>query len=143
MYTYTTSKTAELARRLVEQEAENQRRLEAIRAEQAANDKALEDALATSGPARVALVEELLEQFGIDSVELEQRRNKRTGKPILDRQTGKPRMIDPDPNETMRMQRLKGAINKAVKASKTVAQPAQTTMPDRIGSSDVATPKAS
>ncbi|WP_193072444.1 hypothetical protein [Brevibacterium sp. FME37] len=143
MTTYTTSKAAELARRLEEQEAENQRQLEAIRAEQAAHDKALDDALTTSGRARVALVEELLEQFGIDTVELEQRRNKRTGEVILDRKTGKPRTVDPDPDETMRMQRLKAAIDTAVKASKPITPPVPTAVPGKVGSSVEATSKAS
>lgn len=143
MTTYTISKAAELARRLEEQEAENQRQLEAIRAEQAAHDKALDDALTTSGRARVALVEELLEQFGIDTVELEQRRNKRTGEVILDRTTGKPKTIDPDPDETMRMQRLKAAIGTAVKASKPITPPVPTAVPGKVGSSVEATSKAS
>lgn len=143
MTTYTTSKAAELARRLAEQEAENRQRLEAIRAEQAAHDKAIDDALATSGLARVALVEELLEQFGITPVELEQRRNKRSGELILDRKTGKPRTVDPDPDETMRMKRLKVAIDTVVKASMTVTPPAPTAVPDRVGSSVTAAPKAS
>lgn len=143
MTTYTTSKAAELAHRLEQQEAENQRQLEAIRAEQAAHNKALEDALDTSGRARVALVEELLDQFSISPVELEQRRNKRTGEVILDRNTGKPRTVDPDPDGTVRMKRLKAAIDTAVESSKAVTQAAQTSMPDRIGNIDAASPKVS
>lgn len=123
MKTYTTSKAAELAERLAAQKAENDRRLAEIQAEQEAHDKKLAAALAKAGPARVALVEDLLEKFEIPAAELETQRNKRTGEIITDRKTGEPKLVDPDADETVRMQRLAAAIDKLVElAAATSAQ---------------------
>lgn len=105
MTTYTTKRAATLAQRLAEQEAENQRRLAAIRAEQDAHDARMAKALADAGPARVAFVEDLLERLGIDPTPLETQRHKRSGEVLTDRH-GQPRMTDPDPHEELRMQRL-------------------------------------
>ncbi|WP_129314024.1 hypothetical protein [Rothia koreensis] len=116
MTTYTTSKAAELARRLAEKEAELQRERDAIRAEQEAEDKTIDDALARAGRARVALVEDLLDMFGIEPAAPEPRRNKRTGEILRDRD-GRPKTVDPDPDEALRMQRLRAAIEELVAAA--------------------------
>lgn len=110
MTTYTTKKAEALAQRLAAQQAENERLLAEIQAEQDAHQQRLADALEHAGPARVALVEDLLEQFGIGPVEHVQQRNKRTGEVIRDKRTGRPKTVDPDPGETARMQRLGDAI---------------------------------
>ncbi|GAA1769039.1 hypothetical protein [Nostocoides vanveenii] len=116
MTTYTTKKAAALAQRLADQEAENRRLLAAIQAEQDAHDARLAKALADAGPARVALVEDLLDKLGIDSVPHEAQVHKRTGEVVTDK-SGKPRMIDPDPHEEQRMQLLAEAIDRLIEGS--------------------------
>lgn len=106
---YTTQKASELAQRLVEQRAENDRKLAGILAEQAAHDKKMEGILNTSGLARVAFVEELLEALGINPVPHEQRRNKRTGAPLVN-SDGTAKMFNPDPDEMQRMELLAQVI---------------------------------
>lgn len=110
MTSYTTSKAAELAHRLAEKEAEKQQELDAIRAEQEAENAVLDNALEKAGRARVALVEDLLDMFDIEPAASEPRKNKRTGEILRDRD-GAPKTTDPDPDETLRMQRLFAAIN--------------------------------
>lgn len=109
MAKYTTQKAADLAQRLAAQQAENERKLAGILAEQAAHDKKVEGLLRTAGPARVAFVEDLLERLGIEPVPHEQRRNKRTGA-LLTNSNGTAKMFNPDPDETQRMLLLAQAI---------------------------------
>lgn len=110
MAAYTTKKSEMLAQRLAAQREENERLLAEIQAEQEQHEQKLAAALEHAGPARVALVEDLLEQFGIAPAEPVQQRNKRTGEIIRDRKTGLPKTVDPDPDETFRMERLAAAI---------------------------------
>lgn len=140
MTTYTTSKAAELARRLAEKEAELERERDAIRAEQEAEDKVLDEALAKAGRARVALVEDLLDMFGIAPAAPEPRRNKRTGEILRDRE-GRPKTVDPDPDEALRMQRLRAAVEELVAAAPagpemTVASHSGPTVDDVEGSTE-------
>lgn len=109
MAKYTTQRAAELAQRLAEQQAENERNLAGILAEQEAYDKKIAGALKTAGLARVTFVEDLLEMFGIGPVPHEQRRNKRTGAPLVN-SDGTAKMFNPDPDETQRMELLAQAV---------------------------------
>lgn len=112
----TTRKAAALAQRLAEQQAENERQLAAILDEQEAHEKKLAGALKSAGMARVALVEDLLETFGIGPAEHQSRRNKRTGE-VLTNKDGTVKMFNPDADETQRMARLAGAIEAVFEAS--------------------------
>lgn len=136
--TYTTKKAAELAKRLADQQAEHERNMAALQAEQEAHDKRLDEALKSAGPARVALVEDLLEKFGVEPAAQVKRRNKRTGE-VITGKDGKPVMVDPDPDETERMARLADAIDAAVNGSgmHRVGQPQA-----NDGKASAATPKA-
>lgn len=133
MTTYTTKKAEQLAKRLAEQQAENERLLAEIEAEQEAHQSRLARALEKAGRARVALVEDLLEKFDIPPLAHEARRNKRTGEVIKDRRTGQTQMVDPDPDEVQRMQRLADAIDVAVTASRTTPTARSTTIAEMAG----------
>lgn len=110
---YTSKKAKALAKRLAEEQADHERRMAKIAAEHQEEEKKIERALKTCGPARVALVEDLLERFGIKSTALKPRVNKRTGEPLVDKD-GNPRMEDVDKDERLRMQRLFEAIEEAI-----------------------------
>lgn len=133
MTTYTTKKAEQLAKCLAEQQAENERLLAEIEAAQEAHERRLAHALEKAGRARVALVEDLLEKFDVPPLAHEARRNKRTGEAIKDRRTGQTQMVDPDPDEVQRMQRLADAIDVAVTASRTTPTTPSATLADRVG----------
>jgi hypothetical protein len=108
--TYTSKKSAEIAERVAAQEAEHALLLAALQAEKDALDLRLHTALEQAGAARVAFVEDLLERFGVDPTPLEPMRHKRTKEALLDR-SGQPRLLNPDADETQRMQRLSVALD--------------------------------
>lgn len=126
---YTTKKAAELAARLAEKEAEHQRAIATLQAEQEAHETRLADALRKSGPARVALVEDLLEKFDITPVAHEKRRHKRTGE-VITGKDGRPVMVDPDPDEMQRMALLADAIESAIATTATRSSDSTSTVDD-------------
>lgn len=125
MTKYATQKAAALAQRLADQQAENERQLAAILDEQEAHEKKLAGAMKSAGMARVAVVEDLLETFGIGPAEHQPRRNKRTGE-VLTNKDGTVKMFNPDPDETQRMAQLAGAIEALLETSAAPAAEART-----------------
>lgn len=106
---------------------ELRRQLEAVEAERAVREEHLAEVLETAGPARVALVEDLLDHFGIEPVRTP-RISRRTKKQVKNK-AGEPQFNELDHDETKRMERLRAVIEDLIEHAGVTAADAPGTDP--------------
>lgn len=106
---------------------ELRRQLEAVEAERAVREEHLAEVLETAGPARVALVEDLLDHFGIEP-ERTPRISRKTKEQVKNK-AGEPQFNYSDRDETRRMKRLLAAIEDLIERAGVTAADAPDTDP--------------
>lgn len=113
-----TLKRSRIESRIAAERAALEARMQALDAEAEEYEAHLEDRLEKAGRARVALVEDLLDRFEIPQGT--PRVDKETGEPKLTKD-GKPIVINNDPDETKRMERLAEVIDDLVRRAEGTA----------------------